>query len=209
MRTTELDRSAANHPLDRRPESRSLASPGHLEILLIGNFGNGGDLVCGFHQQADPSADLLLLLMGMVVELSWLVHQRHLLGRPTVLEGNDWLPGVQGCNSANANWSEPRAWGLLSQPRRHRPGLDQLAGSPPIHNLPGARWLSRRQIWLRVAIQRSSPSANRPIGRSNSLCCRLSPPGQVAPEQQQVGPVGGEGQRHLPLRQPTLQSLAG
>lgn len=97
---------------------------------MIGSFGNSGGPVYGFHQQAALAADLLLLVMGMVVELSRLVHQRHLLGRPTVLEVNDWLPGVQRCNPGNANWSEPQAWGLPSQPRRHRPGLDQLAGSP-------------------------------------------------------------------------------
>ena len=52
-----------------------------------------------------------------------------------------------------------------------------------------------------------SEQAHRPI---NQPLLQAQAPGQVAPEQQQqVGPVGGEGQRHLPLRQPTLQSLAG
>jgi tetratricopeptide (TPR) repeat protein len=53
--------------------------------------------------------------MGMDVELLRLVHQRRLLGKPTVLEVNDWLPGVQRCNPVHANWNDSRAWQLLSQ----------------------------------------------------------------------------------------------
>jgi hypothetical protein len=50
--------------------------------------------------------------------------------------------------------------------------------------------------------------AHRPI---KEPLLQAQAPGQVAPEQQQqqVGPVGGEGQRHLPLRQPSLQAFAG
>lgn len=116
-----------------------LPADGPLQILLIGSFGSSGDSVYRVHQQAAAlaalegvvvhelhpnardrdqaalAADLLVVVMGMDVELARLVQQRQLLGRPTVLEVNDWLPGVQACNPVNANWSDPRAWGLLSQ----------------------------------------------------------------------------------------------
>lgn len=61
------------------------------------------------------AADVVVLLMGMDMELLRLVHQRRLLGKPTVLEVNDWLPGVQRCNPVHANWNDSRAWHLLSQ----------------------------------------------------------------------------------------------
>ena len=49
--------------------------------------------------------------------------------------------------------------------------------------------------------------AHRPI---KEPLLQAQTPAQVAPEQQQpVGAIGGDGQRHLPLSQPTLQSLAG
>lgn len=92
-----------------------------LRLALIGSFGNSGDQryrlhqpaaalaqledveVYEIHPQARPrdalalAADVLVVLMGMDVELLRLVHQRRLLGKPTVLEVNDWLPGVQRC----------------------------------------------------------------------------------------------------------------
>ena len=105
--------------------------------MLIGSFGDGGDPVHRLHQPAaalaqlegvevhelHPSArvrdevalaaDLLVLVMGMDLELLRIAHQRRLLGRPTVLEVNDWVPGVQSFNPVNDNWRDPRAWGLL------------------------------------------------------------------------------------------------
>jgi len=110
-----------------------------LRLALVGSFGNSGDQryrlhqpaaalaqledveVYEIHPQARPrdalalAADVLVVLMGMDVELLRLVHQRRLLGKPTVLEVNDWLPGVQRCNPVHANWNDSRAWQLLSQ----------------------------------------------------------------------------------------------
>ena len=110
-----------------------------LRLVLVGSMGSVGDNLYRLHQpaaalarqegvevfevhpQARPrdaaalAADVLVLLMGMDVELLRLAHQRRRLGRPTVLEVNDWLPGVQRCNPVHANWNDSRAWPLLSQ----------------------------------------------------------------------------------------------
>lgn len=122
-------------PLGVQAFDASAQSP--LALLLVGSFGDSGDPVYRLHQPAAAlaqlegvevhelhpcardrdaaclAADVLVLLMGMDVELLRLVHQRRLLGRPTVLEVNDWLPGVQRCNPVHANWSDRRAWTLL------------------------------------------------------------------------------------------------
>jgi len=114
-----------------------LSSP--LRLALVGSFGSSGDQRYRLHQPAAAlaqlegvevyelhplsrsrdaialAADVLVLLMGMDVELLRLVHQRRLLGKPTVVEVNDWLPGVQRCNPVHANWADARAWQLLSQ----------------------------------------------------------------------------------------------
>lgn len=145
---------------------------GPLQILLIGSFGNSGDPVYRVHQQAAAlaalegvevqelhpnarardqaalAADLLVLVMGMDVELPRLVRQRRLLGRPTVLEVNDWVPGVQRCNPVNANWSDPRAWGLLSQLIHH---CDAVQVSSPgllrrLRPLARSVWLVGNQL---------------------------------------------------------------
>ena len=118
-------------------------APPPLALVLAGSFGCGGDQLYRLHQPAVAlaqleavevhelhpharprdaaalAADVLVLLMGMDVELLRLAHQRRLLGKPTVLEVNDWLPGVQRCNPVHANWSDARAWPLLSQLLRH------------------------------------------------------------------------------------------
>ena len=110
-----------------------------LRLALVGSFGSSGDQIYRLHQPAAAlaqlegvevyelhphvrprdalalAADVLVLLMSMDVELLRLVHQRRLLGKPTVLEVNDWLPGVQRCNPVHANWNDSRAWQLLSQ----------------------------------------------------------------------------------------------
>ena len=110
-----------------------------LGLVLVGSFGHSGDPLYRLHQPAAAlgqlegvevheihphakprdavalAADVLVLLMGMDVELLRLAHQRRLLGRPTVLEVNDWLPGVQRCNPVYANWSDRRAWELLTR----------------------------------------------------------------------------------------------
>ena len=110
-----------------------------LQLLLVGSFGSSGDPLYRLHQPAVAlaqlegvevhelhpharprdaaalAADVVVLLMGMDVELLRLVHQRRQLGKPTVLEVNDWLPGVQRCNPVHANWSDQRAWQLLSR----------------------------------------------------------------------------------------------
>ncbi len=140
---------------------------GPLQILLIGSFGTSGDPVYRVHQQAAAlaalegvevhelhpnarardqaalAADLLVLVMGMDVELPRLVRQRRLLGRPTVLEVNDWVPGVQRCNPVNANWSDPRAWGLLRQLIHHCDAVQ--VSSPGL--LRRLKPLARR-VWL-------------------------------------------------------------
>ncbi len=114
-----------------------------LALVLTGSFGEAGDPVYRLHQPAAAlaelegvevhelqphgrcrdaaalAADVLVLVMGLDVELLRLVHQRRLLGRPTVLEVNDWLPGVQRCNPAHASWSDSRAWRLLEALARH------------------------------------------------------------------------------------------
>jgi hypothetical protein len=131
---------------------------GPFQIVLIGSFGHSGDPVYRVHQpaaalaalegvvvyelhpnardrdQAAIAADLLVLVMGMDVELLRLVHQRRLLGRPTVIEVNDWVPGVQRCNPVNANWSDPRAWGLLSQLCHHCDAV-QVSSTGLLHRL--------------------------------------------------------------------------
>ena len=113
------------------------------QLVFLGSFGDSGDPVYRLHQPAMAfaqvdgvevhelhpkarcrdatalAADLLVLVMSMDVELLRLVHQRRLLGRPTVLEVNDWLPGVQRCNPVHANWSDGRAWRLLHSLIRH------------------------------------------------------------------------------------------
>lgn len=110
-----------------------------MRLALVGSFGSSGDQRYRLHQPAAAlaqldgvevyelhplsrsrdaialAADVLVLLMGMDVELLRLVHQRRLLGKPTVVEVNDWLPGVQRCNPVHANWADARAWQLLSQ----------------------------------------------------------------------------------------------
>ncbi len=109
-----------------------------LRLVLVGSMGSIGDNVYRLHQPASAlaqlegvevdevhpharsrdaaalAADVLVLLMGMDVELLRLAQQRRLLGKPTVLEVNDWLPGVQRCNPVHANWSDSRAWSLLT-----------------------------------------------------------------------------------------------
>ena len=112
--------------------------PQPLRLVLVGSMGSIGDNVYRLHQPAAAlaqlegvevdevhpqarvrdaaalAADVLVLLMGMDVELLRLAQQRRLLGKPTVLEINDWLPGVQRCNPVHANWSDSRAWSLLT-----------------------------------------------------------------------------------------------
>lgn len=123
--------------------SASLPVGPPLQLLLIGSFGSSGDPIYRLHQPAAGlaqlegvevqelhplarerdaaalAADVLVLVMGMDVELLRLVHQRRELGRPSVLEVNDWLPGVQPCNPVHANWSDARAWQLLTPLIRH------------------------------------------------------------------------------------------
>ena len=122
----------------RASSRKSPSSEPPLQLLLIGSFDSSGDPVYRLHQPAAAlarldgvevhelhplardrdaaalAADVLVLVMGMDVELLRLVHQRRQLGRPTVLEVNDWLPGVQACNPAHANWSDQRARRLLA-----------------------------------------------------------------------------------------------
>ena len=51
----------------------------------------------------------------MDIELPCLVHRRSQLGKPTVLEVNERLPGVQRCNPVHAHWNDSHPFHLLSQ----------------------------------------------------------------------------------------------
>ena len=42
-----------------------------------------------------------------------MIRQRHLLGRPTVVEVNDYLPDVQPWNPAAFSWQDPRGHQLF------------------------------------------------------------------------------------------------
>ncbi|MEB3316777.1 MAG: glycosyltransferase [Cyanobacteriota bacterium] len=159
-----------------------MSSP--LKLVLIGSFGASGDSLYRLHQpaaalaaladvevhevhpgarcrdQAALAADLLLLVMGMDVELPRLVHQRHLLGRPTVLEVNDWLPGVQRCNPVGANWSDERAWRLLQALIRHCDAVQ--VSSPGLARRLAP--LARRVRLVANHLPRVPPPRPRPAG---------------------------------------------
>jgi len=156
-----------------------------LQLLLLGSFGGSGDPVYRLHQpsaalgrlegvevhelhaQARPrdaaalAADLLVLVMGMDVELLRLVHQRRLLGRPTVLEVNDWLPGVQTCNPVHANWSDTRAWTLLNALIQHCDAVQ--VSSPELARRLAP--LARRVRLVANQLPQVPPPQPRPEGR--------------------------------------------
>jgi tetratricopeptide (TPR) repeat protein len=66
-----------------------------------------------YRDDAALSADILVLTMTFDVEVFRLIHQRRLLGRPTICEINDFLPDVQAWNPAAASWADPRALTLF------------------------------------------------------------------------------------------------
>ncbi len=61
------------------------------------------------------AADVLVLTMTLDVEVFRLIHQRRLLGKPTVCEVNDYLPDVQPWNPAHRTWADPRGQHLFEQ----------------------------------------------------------------------------------------------
>jgi tetratricopeptide (TPR) repeat protein len=61
------------------------------------------------------AADVLVLTMTLDVEVFRLIHQRQLLGKPTICEVNDYLPDVQPSNPAHRTWSDPRGQYLFEQ----------------------------------------------------------------------------------------------
>jgi tetratricopeptide (TPR) repeat protein len=108
-----------------------------MRIVIVGSFGSQGDPQYRVHQPAaalatlpgvevfevhpDASArdaaalaaDVLVLTMTLDVEALRLMRQRRLLGRPTVVDLNDYLPDVQPWNPAAATWQDPRGQALF------------------------------------------------------------------------------------------------
>lgn len=108
-----------------------------MRIVIIGSFGAQGDPVYRVHQAAAAlaglpgvqvievhpaaaardaaalAADLLVLTMTLDLEALRLIRQRRLLGRPTVVEVNDYLPDVQPWNPAASTWQDPRGHQLF------------------------------------------------------------------------------------------------
>ncbi|MCP9849481.1 tetratricopeptide repeat protein [Cyanobium sp. Morenito 9A2] len=104
-----------------------------LQLVQVASFGDIGDNVYRSHQPAAAmarqsdvavyevhplarqrdaaalAADVLVLTMTFDIEALRLIHQRHLLGRPTVCEINDYLPDVQPWNPVHRSWADPRA----------------------------------------------------------------------------------------------------
>ncbi len=110
-----------------------------ISIVQIASLGNIGDNIYRVHQPcaalaqlpgvevfevhaqsrhrdaAALAADVLVLTMTLDVEVHRLIHQRRLLGRPTVCEVNDYLPDVQPWNPAHRTWADPRGLHLFEQ----------------------------------------------------------------------------------------------
>ena len=108
-----------------------------MRIVVVGSFGSQGDPQYRVHQPAAAlaalpgfevfelhpdavardaaalAADVLVLTMTLDVEALRLIRQRRLLGRPTVVELNDYLPDVQPWNPAAASWQDPRSHALF------------------------------------------------------------------------------------------------
>lgn len=108
-----------------------------MRIVNIGSFGVQGDPQYRLHQpmaalaeqpglelvevhpaaaardSAALAADLLILTMTLDLESLRLIRQRRLLGRPTVVEVNDYLPDVQPWNPAAATWQDQRGHELF------------------------------------------------------------------------------------------------
>lgn len=108
-----------------------------VRIVIIGSFGAQGDPVYRVHQPATAlaglpdvqvievhpaaaardaaalAADLLVLTMTLDLEALRLIRQRRLLGRPTVVEVNDYLPDVQPWNPAASTWQDRRGHQLF------------------------------------------------------------------------------------------------
>lgn len=107
-------------------------TPPPLSIVQIGSFGSIGDCIYRVHEPAAAlarlpdvmvhevhplarrrdaaalAADVLVLTMTLDVEMFRLIHQRRLLGKPTICEVNDYLPDVQTWNPAHRSWSDAR-----------------------------------------------------------------------------------------------------
>ena len=108
-----------------------------MRIVLIGSFVSSGDQHYRVHQPAAAlaalpgvemfevhpdaryrdaaalAADLFVLTMTLDLEVFRLICQRRLLGRPTVVEVNDYLPDVQAWNPAAGSWRDPRGQKLF------------------------------------------------------------------------------------------------
>lgn len=108
-----------------------------VRIVIIGSFGAQGDPMYRVHQPAAAlaglpgvqvievhpaaaardaaalAADLLVLTMTLDLEALRLIRQRRLLGLPTVVEVNDYLPDVQPWNPAASTWQDRRGHQLF------------------------------------------------------------------------------------------------
>ena len=110
-----------------------------LRIVQVGSLGTIGDNIYRVHEPsaalaqlpgvqmfevhaqsryrdaAALAADVLVLTMTLDVEVFRLIHQRRLLGKPTICEVNDYLPDVQLSNPAHRTWSDTRGQYLFEQ----------------------------------------------------------------------------------------------
>jgi tetratricopeptide (TPR) repeat protein len=113
--------------------------PAPLTIVQVASLGTIGDNIYRVHEPAAAlaqlpgvhmfevhaqsrhrdaaalAADVLVLTMTLDVEVFRLIHQRRLLGKPTICEVNDYLPDVQPSNPAHHTWSDPRGQYLFEQ----------------------------------------------------------------------------------------------
>lgn len=113
--------------------------PAPIRIVQVASLGDIGDNIYRVHEPAAAlaqlpgvhmfevhaqsrhrdaaalAADVLVLTMTLDVEVFRLIHQRRLLGKPTLCEVNDYLPGVQPGNPAHRSWSDPRGQYLFEQ----------------------------------------------------------------------------------------------
>ncbi len=113
--------------------------PAPISIVQVASLGTIGDNVYRVHEPAAAlaklpgvqmfevhaqsrqrdaaalAADVLVLTMTLDVEVFRLIHQRRCLGKATICEVNDYLPGVQPSNPAHHTWSDPRGQYLFEQ----------------------------------------------------------------------------------------------
>ena len=131
------DVNAIGHTKERGRRQCQGIEEREMRIVIVGSFGSQGDPQYRVHQPAAAlaalpgvevfevhpeasacdvvalAADVLVLTMTLDVEALRLMRQRRLLGRPTVVELNDYLPDVQSWNPAAATWQDSRGKALF------------------------------------------------------------------------------------------------